>query len=154
MRAADRREQHDRWRLWVDRLAILCERKIVEAPALECDRAGQSRRLDAHPRRLRERFLACQRLGGRLDRDRCAWCRRCPRCGRGGRILGWRNRLLLRHPKPELPADQNDRRQQDEQEGVFLIVHLGARSRRKAWSKSWVIRSKGSDSADRRPTNT
>ena len=38
----------------------------------------------------------------------------------------------LRSVPESLPADQDDRRQHDEQEGVFLVVHLGARSRCRA----------------------
>ncbi len=46
LRAARGREQHDRGRMGVDRLVIFDEREIVDASALERDRARNARRLD------------------------------------------------------------------------------------------------------------
>ncbi len=76
VRRARRREQHDGRRVGIDGLAILLERQIVDASALEVDAAVQARRGDGDPRRSGNHRLArCgrgRRRGGAGQRRRRA----------------------------------------------------------------------------------
>ena len=168
-RAAGWGEQHNRRRIGVHGLAVLHQREIVDASALERDRAGEEGGFEAHARRGRKRGFARQRRGRRCRR--LAGClrrrsrrRRCRGPRSGLRLLLLlllllllRSLLLLLHlrePEEDLPADQDQRREHDGKDRIFLVIHLGARSRRSARSKSSDNRSNGSDNAARRPIST
>src|SRR5207302_8841763 len=148
--------------------AILHQREIVDASALERDRAGEEGRFEADAGRGRERGFARERRGRRgrrlagclRRRSRRCWCR----SSRGWwrlllllLLLLLRSLLLLLHlwePEEDLPADQDQRREHDGKNRIFLVIHLGARSRRSARSKSSDNRSNGSANAARRPIST
>src|SRR5262249_26052515 len=136
--AAGRRGEHDRRRVGIDRLAIVDQREIVDAAALECDRARETWRVGGAAGR------GCGRGGsGHWLRGGRAGLRRRLRCGarcRGGRrragLLGKGRRLLrtflrlllldlllllhLRQAEIDLPRDQNERREHDGENGVLL----------------------------------
>ena len=143
--AAGRRQQLDRRRLRVDGLVELRQRDVVDAAALERDRAfdaggagsGCAARPSAPGRGSRARRPpACARLAGRLRRRRAAragaWRRARRRLGglaRAARaaallmllrLLLLLLRLLLRHPHKILPRDQHDSRQHDGENGVLV----------------------------------
>ena len=176
IRAAGRRQQHDRRRLRIDRLAELGERQVVDAPALEVDRALQAVGRDRNARRGRHGGLA---IGG----NGCWSLRRLTGHLRGPRLYGRRPvrlnlrlllllrelfglqfllpRLFLRHGEEELPSDQHQGRQHDGENGVFVIGHPNAVlslrpacTRCNAPSKSAAIRANGTLSAARRPIST
>ena len=142
MRAAGRRQQHDRRRIGIDRFAIPGERNVIDAPALEVDRPLDLRRLDLDAGARGKRDFAALLLGrrrhvllaGRLWGGGCCCRRRCGLARRRLRRLGLLRLLLLderilalafhlRHADEKLPSDQNDRRQHDCENGVLLIVH-------------------------------
>ena len=171
IRAAGRREQHDRRRVRIDRLAIFDQREIVDAAALERDRAGEARRLDVHARGGCERGVPRHRLrgGGAGLRRRLRRGARCRRGLRRAGLLGKGRRLLLRtllrlllldlllllhlrQAEVDLPRNQDERREHDGENGVLLVGHL--QTRRSARSKSCVICSNGSERAARRPIST
>ena len=86
MRAADRRQHRHGIALGIDRDAILGQTHIVDARALEVDRADQLGRVEGDARRAGERFAAAHdlgRLGGRR-----AGLHRALRAGRAG-APGW-----------------------------------------------------------------
>ena len=178
VRAAGRRQQHDRRRLGIDRLAELAERNVVDARALERDRSLQAFGRDRDALRSLERIVAVRRVCGRGLRG-------LPRCQRrsGGRRRGLRilarlrgrllglllllrlqlflAHLLLRPGDEILPGQQHDGRQRDCNDGVLIVAHrvpvLPLRpscTRRNAPSNSCTMRANGAFSAARRPTST
>ena len=181
LRAAGRRQQHDRRRFRIDRLAELDQRQIVDASAFERDRALQAvgcdrRRAASRERRLAvggDRRRALRGLTGRLRRHPAgAGLRRLARLARLllrlllllRKLFGLQfllPRLFLRHGEEELPGDQHQGRQRDGKNGVFIIGHPNAVlslrpacTRRNAPSKSSAIRANGTLSAARRPIST
>ena len=72
VRAALGRQEHDLRARRLDRLAIVLEREIVDAAALQRDRAFEARRVDGDARAFGERLLAGERDSGgaRLRRGR------------------------------------------------------------------------------------
>ena len=145
LRRARRREQHDGRRVRIDGLAIVLERQIVDPAALEIDAAAQRRRGDGDARRSgNHRVARCGRdrgRGGAGHRRRRAGAGACAR--RGARLrrirlrragLGLRLFLLLeqrllallfhlRIADEILPADHDDQRQHDGNDGVLVIAH-------------------------------
>ena len=143
LRAAGRRQQHDRRRGRVDGGVIAVERNVVDARALERDRTAQRRRVDGDARgggdgggagdRLLRRGRRGRSLagdGGRRARNvRLRGLRRCRRLARLRLFL----RLLLglfllllfqlRNADKILPANQHERRQHDCDDGVLLVGH-------------------------------
>src|SRR5262249_927003 len=128
------------------------QRQVVDAGALERDRALQPRRVDGNAGRRGDHRLARLRPGGRLAGylrpTRCGGRGRRPwgggrtrgglappglaRCGPARRRLVLRLLLQLlllalflelRQAKEILPGDEYEARQQDRQKGVLLIVH-------------------------------
>ena len=146
VRRARRREQHDGRRGRIDGLAIVLERQIVDPPALEIDAAAQRRRGDGDARRSRNHRLARRGRdrgrGGAGNRRRRGGAR-CARSRRSARLrrirlrrarLGLRLFLLLeqrllallfhlRIADEILPADHDDQRQHDGNDGVLVIAH-------------------------------
>ena len=178
--AAGRRQQHDRRRLRIDRLAKLDQRQVVDASAFERDRALQAVGCDRDARRRRQGRVAVGgrggrslgRLTGRLRRSRLRGClRRLAGLARLRRrllllreLLGLQfllPRLFLRHGEEKLPGDQHQGRQHDGENGVLIVGHRDAVlplrpacTRRSAPSKSSAIRANGTLSAARRPIST
>ena len=177
--AAGRRQQHDRRRLRIDRLAKLDQRQIVDASAFERDRALHAVGRDRDARRRRQGRVAVGGHGGRrwpLDRapaplPAARGLRRLAGLARLRRrllllrqLLGLQfllPRLFLRHGEEELPGDQHQGRQHDGKNGVLIVGHRDpvlplrpACMRRSAPSKSSAIRANGTLSAARRPIST
>src|SRR5271166_1483976 len=144
-RRARRGEQHDRRGLRIGLFAILGECQVVDAAALKIDAAAESRCLDRDPRRGSDHRFARSRL--RL----CRWCagfwrsryfRRCRLSGVrrrrawlcGARLrAAWLRRLFelrllalplhLRIANEILPADDDEQRQHNGQNGVLVLDH-------------------------------
>ena len=141
VRAAGRRQQNDRRRLGIDRFAELAERNVVDARALERDRALQTIGRDRDALRSLECVGAVRRGSGR---GLCG----LPRCQRrpGGRRRGLRSlaglsglllgelllllrlqlflaHLLLRPGDEILPGQQHQGRQRDCNDGVLIVAH-------------------------------
>ncbi len=90
VRSAGRRQQHDQRARRLDRLAIVLERQIVDASALQRDRADQARRLDGDARALRQSLLA-----GHGGRGRWSRLRRSARLSLAAARRLWRTLLGL-----------------------------------------------------------
>ena len=150
LRAAGRRQQHDRRRLRVDRFAELDQRQVVDAAALEVDRALQAVGRDLHARGGFERRLAVggnggwrlRRLAGSLAGHLRWGCARSLRHASGRRLarllllrllllllLGLQfllPRLLLRPGIEKLPSNQYDSGKRNGENGIFIIGHPNA----------------------------
>ena len=113
-------------------LAILLERQIVDAAALEIDAAVQPRRIDGDARRSGDHRRAglCRAAAPQARSAAAAgvWRRR----RRRRRLRRIRLRLLLlllrlllhfRLGEEIFPADHDDQRQHDSQDGVLVVVH-------------------------------
>ncbi len=154
MRAAGRRQQHDRRRFRIDRLAVLRQREVVDPAAPERDGAAELRRLDRDARRRCDDGFAGH-APGRGARGRLAGNRRragaragapgcaCAAAWPARRVAGAAGLaaacccccclelrflallLHLRHADEVLPCDQHQRRQHDGEDGVLLIGHCG-----------------------------
>ena len=166
IRRARRRKQRDRRRFRIDGFAELHQREIVDAAALERNRALHIIGRDWNARRSRERRGAVDRRGGR-GRGRLAGdlrgsglcgCRRrlarLRRCRRALLLLLdlqlFLPRFLLRHADKILPADKHECREHDGEDGILIVVHHNsvlplrlACTRRNAPSKSCVIAANG-----------
>ena len=146
VRRSRRREQHDRRRIRIDGFAVLRERQIVDAAALEIDRAAEPRRRNGDPRRcgddgftrgcLRRRcrtrrarnLRRRRRVGARPTRLRRLTRLRLTRLAL--RLLLLLERVLLallfhlRIGDENLPADHHDERQHDGDNSVLVLTHL------------------------------
>ncbi len=125
-----RREEPDHRAVRVNRLAIILERQIVDAPAREVNRAHEARRIDFDPaRRLRERFFDRQRHRRQAHAGDPAFGAFHLWCGGGlGRARG-ADGLPLRTDDERVPSDQDSRRQDDEKDDVaiheILLMSVG-----------------------------
>ena len=135
IRTAARRQEHDRRARRVDRLVIVAQADVVDAPAGQVDRAGYDSGIDRHALGLGQRLVAGlrRRLHACRARQRSG---RLARGRRGGRRIG--RRLVLRHllgrflllagpldlrpGDEELPAEQDDHRQHDRQDEIAVVV--------------------------------
>ena len=141
VRAAGRRQQHHQRARGLDRLAIVLERQIVDASALQRNRADHARRLDGDARTLRQGLLAGHGRRGRWPRLRrsarlnlaTAWRLRRTLLGLLlgllllGRLGGRRG--MLRH-EIILPGEQHADRQDDGQDEIAVVlVHVAFSSR-------------------------
>ena len=134
----------------IDGLAVLLERQIVEARAFEIDAALEPRRVDRDVRRGGDDAFAGLRAGrgGRVRQRRCAGLgraglrraglRRRDRLRRVARLRRARLQLALlllleqrvaallfhlRIADEILPADDDDERQHDGEDGVSVLGH-------------------------------
>ena len=139
VRAARGRQEHDLRARRLDRLAIVLEREIVDAAALQRDRAFEARRVDGDARAFGERLLAGERDSGGARLRRGAF----------GRASALRRRLrrprldpllllcrLLRvgrrrlRQEQDLPGEQDAERQENgEDEVAVVLVHVAFNSR-------------------------
>ena len=154
VRRARRREQHDRRRMGIDGFAVLLKRQIVDARAFEVDAAAKPRRVDRNMRRGRDHRLAAQ--GRRLLCDGRGRARHRRRAGLRRRRSGLRRArlrraglhlrlLLLLEPRffalllhlrvadEILPADHDEQRQHDGEDGVLVLDHAKLVRRLSGW---------------------
>ena len=137
LRRAGRRQQDDVRALRIDRLTEIAQGHVVDAAALQRDRAKQASRLQRHARALLERLVAAGKglrgcgsgpaVGvGRAQRNVGGRARRgIYRILRGGLLLGDALRLALllhlRRADEILPADEHEDRQTDRQQEVLGV---------------------------------
>ena len=122
-RGSGGREKADRRRIPIKALAMGGEEQIVDSGAPEIDRPAQAGGLDPKPRGFGENDIAVAhrlgRIGGRIGLG----------LGQGNlaAVLDLRRRRVGRWEiglRDEAPSQQNDRRQDDRQDHVLVIVHL------------------------------
>ena len=145
-----RQEDHHRARR-LDRLAIVLQRQIVDAGALQRDRALEARRVDGDARALRQGLRAGHRRGrggaGLQRRARGSLSARL-RLRRAGlhrlRLLGRRHRRRMLRHEEKLPGEQHADGQNDSQDEVAVVlVHVAFGSVARRWGPAWLTWERG-----------